>query len=118
MLKPCCIWLKSMLLRAGEAGTSVVASFEWGEPQFVIHARPITRHQADVLSQLGQQEATRELLAPLYTNEHGRLAPIHVLLKTPIQFCPYCGTNLMKLAKSQRTAFEELAREHQPFNER
>jgi hypothetical protein len=118
MLNPCCIWLKNLLSQAGESGTSVIASLEGGERQFFIHARPFTRHQTETLVRMEQEEATRELMAPLYQDERGKLAPIHIQMRIPIQFCPHCGKDLRKLAASQRSAFDELAREHLPFADR
>jgi hypothetical protein len=117
-LKPCCVWLKNILSQAGESGSSVIASLEMGGWQFFIQARPFTRHQAETLPELERDEATRERLAPLYRDERGRLAPIHVQMRLPIQFCPCCGTDLRKLAASQRSAFDDLAREHLPFVDR
>jgi hypothetical protein len=115
MFNPCCIWLKNMLSHAGDSGISAIASREGGERRFFLHARPFTRHQAETLVRLEQDAAAREQLAPLYLDEHGKLAPIHVQMRVPIQFCPACGKNLEKLAASQRDAFDALAREHLPF---
>jgi len=117
MITACCVWLERMLLNAGESGICVVAFRDGDARQFFLQARPLTRRQARNWGVLIQSEPLKTAAGPLFRDERGRLAPLHTLMRVPIEHCPHCGRNLEKLARSQREEFDQLAVAHAALQE-
>ncbi len=112
MIEACCVWMERMLLNAGESGICVVAFRDGDVRQFFLQARPLTRGQARNWGLLMESEPLKGAVEPLFHDECGRLAPLHTLMRVPMEYCPQCGRNLETMVRRQRVEFDELAEAH------
>ncbi len=114
-MKVCCRWMDNLLGRAGEQGTSVVASREAGARRFLIQARPLTIHQADALHALANSNECERQVAPLFEDERGRKQAILTMMQVPLAYCRQCGTDLVRWVRERRPDFDRLAEIHRAF---
>jgi hypothetical protein len=114
MFTACCEWLSRMLGTAGEQGWGVIAVYDGaiGVRRFVLQSRALTHEQAGTLRRLAAQGTLEDLY-----RSGGSAWGIAIAADLPIQFCPYCGTNLATRIEKQRDAFDALATEHRQWRE-
>jgi hypothetical protein len=95
---PCCENFLNLAVNAAQKGISIVPRFFAGERMFFIQARPFDDAGLAALKNIGVSLAGE-----------AKSVGVQIEMNLPINFCPSCGTNLMKIVKSDVREFDQLA---------
>ena len=90
-----CEWFQNLAANAGHKGFSVVAHREGEHRSFFLEARALENEDISRL-------VARDTESPL---------AVSVAIRMPLAFCPSCGVDLRRIARTHQKEFDELAEE-------
>ena len=108
MMKICCDPFTNLMNRAGQKGTSVIATSDGSRRRFVLQARPFEPsvvRKYDYRKSQGMDSEWPEIL-----DDEGRPVPVVTVIQLPLHACPSCGCLLNTLIETASSEFDELAK--------